>query len=127
MITAVVDTTVVIHVVRKNPTALAWLAGQSGILAITPITWMEVMATVANKRAQADTLTIVQGFEMVYLTPADMDWAMQQMLLHKFSKGVKTMDCFIASVVHRLNVPICTHNVKDFLKILPDSLVIQPY
>jgi len=28
-------------------------------------------------------------------------------------------DCFIASVCHRLNVPIYTDNQKDFLKVLP--------
>jgi predicted nucleic acid-binding protein len=127
MTVAILDTTVIIHLFRKDKAALAWFAGQSATLSITPITWMEVMAGVANKRAQADSLKLLSGFEMVYLIPADMDWAMQQMLAYHFSQGVGVMDCFNASVCHRLQVPIYTHNVKDYRKILPSGLVIKPY
>ncbi len=95
--------------------------------AVTPMTWMEVMVGVANKNAQADSLNLLNGFEMHYLTPLDMDWAMQQMLGFHFSKGVGVMDCFIVSVCRRLNLPIYTHNLKDYLKILPANLVVQPY
>ena len=127
MTQAVLDTTVIIHLFRKNQAALNWLASQREAFAITPMTWMEIMVGVANKNAQADSLTLLNSFEMLYLMPLDMEWAMQQMAAYHFSKGVGVMDCFIASVCYRLNRPIYTHNVKDFLKILPENLVAQPY
>lgn len=127
MTLAILDTTVIIHLSRKNQAALNWLSAQQDTFAITPITWMEVMVGVANKNAQADSLNLLNSFEMYYLTPLDMDWAMQQMLTHHFSKGVGIMDCFIASVCYRLRLPIYTHNLKDYLKILPSDLVALPY
>lgn len=51
MIDAVLDTTVIIHLLRRNVAATVWLADQTAHLAITPITWMEVMVGVANKPA----------------------------------------------------------------------------
>jgi predicted nucleic acid-binding protein len=124
---AVLDTTVIIHLLRKNQVAHAWLASQHVIFSITPITWMEVMVGTPNKSAQADSLNLLSGFEIIYLNQADEDWAMNQMLAHHFSQGVGVMDCFNASVCHRLNLPIYTHNQKDYLKILSSNLVIKPY
>lgn len=46
---------------------------------------------------------------------------------YRLSHGIGINDCLIASVAHRLQVPILTHNQKDFLKILPANLVIKPY
>ena len=127
MTLAILDTTVIIHLSRKNQAAMSWIVSQQDTFAITPITWMEVMVGVANKNAQADSLNLLSSFEMQYLMPVDMDWAMEQMSAHHFSKGVGVMDCFIASVCHRLNLPIYTHNLKDYRKILPANLVVQPY
>ena len=127
MTVAVLDTTVIIHLFRKDQSALQWLEAMQDILSITPITWMEIMVGVANKQAQTDSLRLLRGFEMIYLTPDDMDWAMAQMLAFHFSHGVGVMDCFIASVCQRLNVPIFTHNQKDYLKVLPANLVVKPY
>ena len=127
MTVAVLDTTVLIHLFRKDPTALNWFTSQSTTLSITPIGWMEFVGSAANKRAQADSLRLLSGLEMVYLTAADMNWAMQQMLVYHFSRGVGVMDCFNASVCDRLQVPIYTHNIKDYGKILPANLVVKPY
>jgi predicted nucleic acid-binding protein len=88
---------------------------------------MEVMVGVPNKRAQFDTLNLLNGFEMIYFTQADMDWAMQQMERYRLSHGLTTNDCFIASVCHRLQVPLLTHNLKDMHVILDKSLAIKPY
>jgi len=52
---------------------------------------------------------------------------MAQMLTYRFSYGLKLKDCLIASVAHRLQVPIYTQNVKDFVPILGETLVIKPY
>ena len=64
---------------------------------------------------------------MEYLLPSDMDWAIEQMTRLRLSRGVGINDCLIASVCYRLNVPIYTDNQKDFLSLLPSSLVIKPY
>src|SRR5690349_17779816 len=86
------------HLFRKSNEALSWLTNQSSVFSITPITWMETMVGATNKQAQANLLGLLNDFEMIYLDPIDMDWAMQQMLAYRFSRGVAVMDCFNASV-----------------------------
>jgi len=127
MTLGVVDSTVVIHVFRKNPTAQVWLHAQPVRLLVTPITWLEVMQGASGKAGQATCKAILSQFNMEYLTPADMDWAMQQMERYRLSHGVGMNDCLIASVVHRLQVPVYTHNLKDMRVLLDESLVIKPY
>jgi hypothetical protein len=37
------------------------------------------------------------------------------------------MDCLMASVCHRLQVPLYTHNVRDMTILLGSALVVKPY
>lgn len=64
---------------------------------------------------------------MEYLLPLDRDWAMQQMERFRLSRGVGINDCLIASVCHRLQVPLYMHNLKDMNVLLDPSQVIKPY
>ncbi|MBC8163275.1 MAG: hypothetical protein H7Z42_18860 [Roseiflexaceae bacterium] len=64
---------------------------------------------------------------MVYLTQADQDWAMQQLELLRLSHGVSINDTLIASVSHRLQVPLYTHNLKHMRVLLGETLPQQPY
>jgi predicted nucleic acid-binding protein len=127
MITGVVDSTVVIHILRKNMVAAAWLAAQPEQLAITPVAWMEVIYGASGKRGQVTARALLGQFELVYLTVADVDWAMQQLLTYRLSHGSTIMDCLIASVCHRLQVPLYTHNLRDMRVLLGATLPVQPY
>lgn len=123
----IVDTTVIVHLYRRDPLALNWYSGLSQPLSLTPITWMEIIYGAGSKAKQVASKTILSLFQMEYLTPDDQIWAMTQMETYRLSDGVGINDCLIASVAHRLQLPIFTHNQKDFLKILPTQLVIKPY
>lgn len=80
-----------------------------------------------NKREQTRTKALLDQLNMAYLTQADMDWAMQQLLTYRLSHGIAIMDCLIASVCHRLQVPLYTHNVRDMTILLGSALVVKPY
>jgi predicted nucleic acid-binding protein len=123
----VVDSTVIIHVFRKNSAARAWMNAQPVRLLVTPITWLEVMHGAPGKAGQATCKAILSQFDMEYLTRTDMDWAMQQLECYRLSHGVGIHDCLIAPVCHRLQVPLYTHNVKDMRVLLDVPLVIKPY
>jgi len=103
MIVGIVDTTVIVHIFRKNSIAKARLAAQTNKLSVTSITWLEVMYGAPGKLGQQTCKTI------------------------RLSRGVGINDCLIASVCHRLQIPIYTHNVKDMSKLLSATQVIQPY
>ncbi|HVU15267.1 MAG TPA: PIN domain-containing protein [Phototrophicaceae bacterium] len=127
MTVGIVDSTVIVHLYRREPAALDWYGSQSRQLSVTPITWMEIIYGAGSRSNLARCKTILSQFSMEYLTPADMDWAMQQMENLRLSHGVATNDTLIASVCQRLQVPLYTHNVKHMLVLLPTSLVVKPY
>lgn len=126
MIEGIVDTTVLIHVIRGDRNAVAWLRTLPH-LGVTPISWMELVYGARGKRGQVESLKLLNTLQLLYLTQADQDWAMQQLLGYRLSHGVATEDCLIASVCHRLQVPLYTHNLKDMLRLLGPNLVIKPY
>ena len=127
MIVGVVDSTVIIHMLRSNPLAIAWANALTTRLNLVSITWLEVMLGAPGKIGQVRGKTVMSMFALTLLTGDDQEWAMEQMERHRLSQGVGINDCLIAAVCYRLNVPIYTDNQKDFLKLLPTHLVIKPY
>lgn len=127
MTSGIVDSTVVIHLFRNNALALTWANDLSSTMSLTSITWLEVMFGAPGKSGQTRAKTIMSRFPLIFLQDGDQVWAMEQMERYRLSHGVGINDCLIGSICYRLNVPIYTDNQKDFLKILPSSLVIKPY
>ena len=127
MTIGIVDTTVLVHLYRNNSDALAWAAIWKQQLAITSISWLEVMVGAAGKAGQARCKAIFGQFELVYLTQADQEWAMQQMERYRLSHGVGINDSLIAAVSYRLQVPLYTHNLKHMRVLLGDTLPQKPY
>jgi predicted nucleic acid-binding protein len=126
MTTAIVDTTVVVHLLRRYAPALTWYRSISQPMGVTPITWVEAMYGAGSKAKQAVCKAALSQFDLVYLTQTDQDWAMQQMEQYRLSHGVTTNDCLIASVAYRLQIPLYTHNLKDMMPMI-GSLAIKPY
>ncbi len=127
MTVAVVDSTVIIHLLRSYPPAMEWANALTERLDVPSITWLEVMFGAPSKAGQARANVILSRFTTIFLTPEDQAWAMEQMEQHRLSQGVGIHNCLIASVTYRLQVPVYTDNQKDFLKILPPALVVKPY
>ncbi len=127
MTIGVVDSNVIIHIYRKNANAHAWLAAQTSVHLVTSITWLEILDGVRSKASQLSCETILNYFQLEHLTADDQNWAINQLSQNRLSQGIHLEDALIASVAQRLQVPIYTHNVKDFQKLLPAHLVIKPY
>ncbi len=126
MTTGFVDTNLLIAVYRGNPLARSWYAAQPD-LAISSVAWLELLEGASGKAGQQRCLEIIAPLDVVFVTEADQRWAMAQMLRYRLSHGVSLKDCLIASVCYRLQVPLDTQNVKDFLPTLGKSLVVKPY
>lgn len=125
MIVAILDTTVIVHLYRKYSPAIAWLENQQ-LYGITAITWLEVMEGATNKTNQAYYKQLLSQFDIFYPTTTDQQWAMRQLEELQFSHHVGKEDCLIASVAHRLQIPLYTHNLKDMRPML-GQLAIKPY
>src|SRR5687767_3765529 len=121
---AFVDTTIIVDVLRQYPPALSWFQHQS-FLGVTPVTWMEVVYGAQNKLAQQQSTRLLSQFDIEYFQITDMDWAMQQLIKFRLSHNVGLMDCLIASVCYRLQLPLYTHNRKHVEPILGKSLTVS--
>ncbi len=51
---------------------------------------------------------------------------MEQLFIYKLSQNVGQSDCLVASVSHRLQVPLYTHNLRHF-ELLLGPLAQKPY
>jgi predicted nucleic acid-binding protein len=126
MSVGIIDTTVILHYFRNNAAARAWVDLQPVQLSVTTITWMEVMEGASSKAHQTEANSILGKFELLYLTAADQQWAMEQLERFQFSHHIGMNDCLIASVAHRLGLPLYTHNLKDTTPMI-GPLAVKPY
>jgi predicted nucleic acid-binding protein len=121
----IIDSTVIIHLLRGYQPAIHWV-GINQTLAMTSITWLEVMAGVPNKRAQVDTLKLLNSFALFHLTIDDQEWTMQQIERLRFKHSPGINDSLIASVSYRMQLPLYTHNLKHMTPLI-GNLAIVPY
>ncbi len=127
MIDAILDTSVVIDLLRGLEPAALWFSSLGKKRpAITPIVWMESVqgATDSTKRSQA--IRFLRQFVVEHPTSDDNRWAMRQLGRFYLSHGIHLQDVMIASVAVRLDVPLYTLNLKHY-EPLPGLRAIRPY
>ena len=74
----------------------------------------------------AELKSILDQFELLYLTTADQQWAMQHLAHFQFSHHIDINDYFIAAVAHRLQLPLYTHNLSDMTPLI-EQRGLKPY
>jgi predicted nucleic acid-binding protein len=123
---ALVDSNVIIDLIRGHIPAQAWLTTVMDDLFITSITQLEVIYGARDKRAVQITLGLLRQFDLVYLTQSDQQLAYQYMLNQRLSHNVELTDCLIAAACARMRSPLYTRNLKHMRPLLGD-LAISPY
>jgi predicted nucleic acid-binding protein len=126
MITGFVDTNIIVEIFRGNKIAKAWYEAHPD-LAISSVAWLELLAGASGRSGQNRCLEIIAPLDIVFLTDSDQQWAMKQILHYRLSHGLSLKDSLIASVCYRLQVPLYTQNVKDFVFTLGPEMAIKPY
>lgn len=126
MTVALVDTTILVDLLRQHAPAFVWFSGQPR-LGVVAIAELELIQGAQNKTAQLQSLKLLSRFDIEYPTQTDMIWAKQQLLNYRLSHNIGFTDCLIASVSYRLGVPIYTHNLKHIVPLLGIGLAIRPY
>jgi len=123
VVKALLDTSIVVDLLRDHPPAVAWLVEQQedNDLGVPPSVWLEIIDGVQNLKAQRKAIELLRRFERIPMAPEDFDWAIEQALRFRLSHNVDVMDCLIAAPSHRLEMPLYTRNVKHFQRILGDA------
>ncbi len=125
MVTGLLDTSVIVDLLRSHTPAQQWLVGQSQ-LGVTTAIWLEVIQGARNQQAQKDAIRLLKAFEQVELTSADIQWAIQQLTRFALSHNIGAFDCLIAATNYRLQLPLYTTNLKHFAPLL-GSLAQKPF
>ena len=127
MIDAILDTSVVVDLLRGFDPAKGWFKGRGRQrLAITPVVWMETVQGAANKSRRAQAIRFLRRFPIEHPTEDDNRWAMRQLARFHLSHSIALHDAMIASVAARLAVPLYTTNLKHFAP-LPAVDAKRPY
>jgi len=127
VIDAILDTSVLIDLLRAFPPATDWFAGLGRQrLAITPVVWMETVQGAVNRAQRAQAIRFLRRFRIEHPTEDDNRWAMLQSARFHLSHSIQLQDAMIASVAARLAVPLYTTNLKHFQP-LPSVNAKKPY
>jgi hypothetical protein len=127
MVDAIVDTAIIVDLLRSYAPAVAWRTSQSNkILGATLVTKMEIISGVPNAVAMRYTAKFIEQFDTVDTQPIDLSWAYAQLLKFHLSHRIGILDCIIAAPCHRLNLMLYTRNLKHFTPLL-GTLVQAPY
>lgn len=124
---ALLDTTIIVDLLRNFAPAEIWLEQQSKVeFGIPRIVWLEILEGVGSKVDQAIALRLLRRFEVVETIPDDGIWASTALISIGLAVRFDGYDCMIAAVSHRLHLPLYTRNLKHFKPLIGD-LAVTPY
>lgn len=127
MVVAILETNVIVDLLRNYPPAVAWYKSQpADTLATTPIVWMEAIGGAPNKVRRLKAANFLRRFPFIYPTEASIEWAMQAQITYELQYGVGMNDCLIASASYQTGLPVYTHNLKHYRPLL-GQLAQKPY
>ena len=115
MTDAIVDTSILVDLLRGFQPAGVWFEGLGQRrVAITPVVWMETIQGATDKVKRAHAIRFLRQFRIEHPTKDDNRWAMRQLARFHLSHSIHLQDTMIASVAVRLAVPLYTTNLKHF-------------
>jgi predicted nucleic acid-binding protein len=125
MINALLDTNIIVDLLRGYTPAQQWIAKQTD-LALSRVVWLEAIEGALNANEVRLIVNLLNEFELVEQTISDFDWATRQLIRYRLSHQIDAFDCLIAAPSYRLQLPLYTRNLKHFTPLL-GRLVEQPY
>ena len=123
----VVDTDVVIDVLRRHPPAIDWLLLlNEQPIALPGFVAMELVQRCANKTEQARMEQIIARYVVAWPSAVDCNHALNTFAQLRLSHGISLLDTLIAHTAIELDAPLATFNQKHYLAI-PKLQLVQPY
>lgn len=125
MVNGLVDSSIVIDLLRGYPAAKYW-AEEGHIVAISRATWFELMDGARNLQGQRATLDVIQRFALIEFSQEIIERAAESMFKWRLSHNIDAFDCLIAATAEIQNLPLFTRNLKHFRPLIGD-LARSPY
>ena len=123
----ILDSDIMIDLLRKLPSAVAWLTklGDEEIL-LPGFVVMEVLQGCSKKAEQNKVQRTLAAFEIVWPAPETCDDALAVFARYRLSHNLGLLDALIGQTAVALNLPLYTFNRKHYAAI-PNLVTLQPY
>jgi predicted nucleic acid-binding protein len=121
------DTDIMIDVLRGFPPALTWLRSlDREIIALPGFVLMELIQGCKTKREQQTLSTALKGYQILWPTPIDCNNAVRVFTKYRLSHHIGIIDTLIGQIVVSFDLPLHTFNKKHYEPI-PGLKTVQPY
>jgi len=124
----VIDTDILIDVLRGVPDAAAFIGGlqEAGEVCISIVSKMELIPGCRNHQELRQLQTFLQDFTLLPMTPSIAEVACQWLETFALSHGLRMPDALIAATAAEHNSTLYTRNIRHF-QMLPGLDVRRPY
>jgi predicted nucleic acid-binding protein len=121
------DTDVMIDILRRYPPALAWLESLGDEELLLPgFMVMELLQGCRNKAEQEKLEKELQPYAVTWPSSEACNEAREVFASFHLSHGLGLLDALIGQTAVALQVPLCTFNDKHYAAV-PHLQTIQPY
>jgi len=115
MSTALVDTDVMIDILRSYPPALEWMRACSGeVLTLPGFVLLELIEGCQDKSGQDRVLKLAERCEIAWLSEEASDKAATLFGTYRLSNGLGMIDALIGQTALELQVTLLTFNQKHY-------------
>ncbi len=108
------DTDVLVDIVRRHPPALRWFSGSSEVLYAPGFAVMELVEGCRNKADLAVVLQLPKVVLPVWPTPTGLQAGLDLFAQYHLSHNLGLIDALIAATALGQGATLCTFNVKHF-------------
>ncbi len=124
---AVLDTDVLVEVLRGRPAAVSWLGShQASAAGIPVIAWMELIQGARDQAERDQIVSKLARHSILHLETGDSNVASDWFAVYWLSHKIGILDCLIAAVAVRLGAPLYTFNTAHF-QVIPGLDARAPY
>ncbi len=122
-----IDTDVMVDILRQHPPAVAWLSGLgTAPVGLPGLVAMELLQGCASMADQQRVEKQIQRFSLYWPTASDCQRALQDFATFRLSHNLGLLDVLIGETAVGVNLPLATFNTKHF-SVIPGLKTIQPY
>lgn len=121
------DTDVMIEILRGSPEAVSWLQNLGSTpIGLPGLVAMELLQGCRNRTEQRNVEKKLKPYQLFWPAPDDCQRAYADFAAHYLSHNIGILDCLIAHTAMSMNAELATFNLKHY-RVIANLQIVQPY